>query len=354
MTASVVPFSAVARLDLAVALADAQGQLAPSSRRMYRIDAEQFAAWMLERGLTPKTLTRSDVIAYRAYLQETYRKATAERKLVVARRLLEELVIGEVLAKSPAYKIKGFELDDETPHVVLTEQEGQALLDVIAIGTLKGLRDYVVILLLLRTGIRRSEAAQLAISDVSTDQGHYVAVIQHGKGDRRRTVKLPVDVWREIDGYIQALKDYHAQRHEEQEAVLVPNLDEEIRRRELLHALEQQHTMAASDPLFVSFRRGDHPTRRAMGDKAIETQVKAYAARVPGLERLTPHGLRASFITLTLENGAQLYQVQYAAGHKHPKTTQRYHGRKTNLDDNAVDYLKLQRRSAAHVHQDGK
>lgn len=351
MTASVVPFSAVAQLDLVAALTDAQGQLAPSSRRMYRIDAEQFAAWMIERGLTPKTLTRSDVIAYRAHLQDTYRKATAVRKLVVARRLLDELVISEVLAKSPAYKIKGFKLDDETPHVVLTEQEGQALLDVIDIGTLMGRRDYVVILLLLRTGIRRSEAAQLSISDVTTDQGHYVAVIQHGKGDRRRTVKLPVDVWREIDGYIQALKDYHAQRREEQETALAPNLDEEIRLREL-RALEQQHTMATSDPLFVSFRRGDHPTRRAMGDKAIETQVKTYAGRVSGLERLTPHGLRASFITLTLENGAQLHQVQYAAGHKHPKTTQRYHGRKTNLDDNAVDYLKLQRRPTAHFHQD--
>jgi len=110
--------------------------------------------------------------------------------------------------------------------------------------------------------------------------------------------------------------------------------------------------MMASDPLFVSFRRGDHPTRRPMGDKAIETQVKRYAAGIWGLERLTPHGLRASFITLTLEKGAQLYQVQYAAGHKHPRTTQRYHGRKTNLDNNAVDFLKLQRRQPTQVNPD--
>ncbi len=351
MTASVVPFSAISQLDLVAALTDAQGQLAPSSRRMYHIDAEQFAAWMIERGLTPKTLTRSDMIAYRAYLQGTYRKATAERKLVVARRILDELVIGEVLAKSPAYKVKGFKLDDETPHVVLTEQEGQALLDVIDGSTLIGLRDYVVILLLLRTGMRRGEAAQLTISDITMDQGHYVAIIQHGKGDRRRTVKLPVDVWREIDGYIDALRQYHAERLAQRLAELDPELEEEARQR-VIRALEQQHTMAANDPLFVSFRRGDHPTRRPMGDKAIETQVKTYAARVRGLERLTPHGLRASFITLTLENGAQLHQVQYAAGHKHPRTTQRYHGRKTNLDNNAVDYLKLQRRRATHFHQD--
>src|SRR6266702_3582083 len=231
MTASVVPFSAVARLDLVAALVDAQGQLAPSSRRMYRIDAEQFAAWMIERGLTPRTLTRSDMIAYRAYLQETYRKATAERKLVVARRILDELVIGEVLAKSPAYKVKGFKLDDETSHVVLSEQEGQALLDAIDISALMGLRDYAVILLLLRTGLRRSEAAQLAISDITMDQGHYVAILQHSKGDRRRTVKLPVDVWREIDGYIAALRQYHTEFLAHCLAELDPDLEEEARQR---------------------------------------------------------------------------------------------------------------------------
>ncbi len=351
MTTSVVPFSAIAQLDLAAVLADTVGQLAPSSRRGYRIDAEQFAAWMLERGLTPDTLSRSDMIAYRAYLQESYRKATAERKLVVARRILDELVIREALAKSPAYKVKGFKLDDETPHLVLTEQEGQALLDAIDTGVLMGLRDYVVILLLLRTGLRRSEAATLTISDITMDQGHYVAILQHSKGDRRRMVKLPVDVWREIDGYIAALRQYHAERLARCQAELDPLMEVEARRL-AIRDLEQQHTMAASDPLFVSFRRGDHPTRRPMGDKAIETQVKRYAAGIRGLERLTPHGLRASFITLTLENGAQLHQVQYAAGHKHPRTTQRYHGRKTNLDNNAVDFLKLQRRQAAHFHQD--
>jgi len=36
--------------------------------------------------------------------------------------------------------------------------------------------------------------------------------------------------------------------------VLAPDLDEETRRQEL-RTLEQQHSMSAGDPLFVSFRR---------------------------------------------------------------------------------------------------
>jgi integrase len=105
--------------------------------------------------------------------------------------------------------------------------------------------------------------------------------------------------------------------------------------------IEERHQISLDDPLFVSFRRGDHPTRKPMGDKAIETVVKTYAAPL-GLP-LTPHGLRATFITLALENNAKLQQVQYAAGHRDPRTTERYQGRKLNLDDNAVDYVKLKR-----------
>src|SRR5258708_21272556 len=78
-----------------------------------------------------------------------------------------------------------------------------------------------------------------------------------------------------------------------------------------------------------------------MGDKAIETQVKAYAEKLS--LPLTPHGLRATFITLALEHHAKLEQVQYAAGHRDPRTTERYQGRKLNLDDNAVDYVKVKR-----------
>jgi integrase len=77
-----------------------------------------------------------------------------------------------------------------------------------------------------------------------------------------------------------------------------------------------------------------------LGEKGIEGIVKARAATI-GVYDLTPHGLRASFVTLALEGGASLHQVQYAAGHADPRTIERYQKRKLNLDDNAVDYLKL-------------
>ncbi|MDQ2905134.1 MAG: site-specific integrase [Chloroflexota bacterium] len=328
--------ASIAQLEMEAALTDAVGQLSPSSRRMYVIDARQLAGWMLEQGVTPATMTRSHAITYRSSLQEHYARATAARKFVVARRILDEQRTLGKSASNPFVDLQGFTIENETTHVVLKEEQAQALLDAIDTSTLMGLRDYVVMLFLLRTGVRRSEAAALRFADLTMTQGHSIAIIRHGKGDKRRTVKVPVDVWREITLYTQALRERHFEDHQRELDAQGSGGDPEQRR-----AIEERHSISLNDPLFVSFRRGDHPTRRPMGDKAIETQVKAYAEKlsVP----LTPHGLRATFITLALEHNAKLQQVQYAAGHHDPRTTERYQGRKLNVDDNAVDYVKVKR-----------
>ena len=153
--------------------------------------------------------------------------------------------------------------------------------------------------MLVKTGMRRAELVALNRSDIKIMDGHHVAVIEHGKGDKRRIVKLRVDVYRALDEYLQA-------RGKEGEA------------------------------LFISFRRGDHPTNNRMTDKAVELLVKKYA---PVGTELTPHGLRATCATLALEAEASLHQVQYTLGHADPRTTERYQRRKLNLDNNAVDVL---------------
>lgn len=325
--------------------ADIAGQLSERSRRVYRHDIQVFATWMLEQGVTPETLTRSHMIAYRAYLQATYAKSTAGRMLSVARRLMKEQVERLHLAANPASDIRGFTTNNESPHVALTEDDAQALLDVIDTKTVRGQRDYVLLLFLLRTGIRRSEAAALTIADLSMQQGHHIATIQHGKGDKRRIVKVPVEVWRELDSFIEARRQYHVTRLEQKIHALeaeCEQLSEEVYAHQRV-ALTLQHTMTPQDGLFVRVRRGDHPTREAMTDKAIEQVVKHYAEKIEA-DGLTAHGLRASFITLALEANAPLHKVQYAVGHSDPRTTEHYQKRKLNLDENAADYVKVNRR----------
>ena len=285
---------------------DVSGQLSKRSRRIYEHDIKSFADWLLSQGLTPQTLTRSLMIDYRTYLQEHYKVATAARMFSVARRILKEQVDNQQLPVNVAENIRGFTVANETTHTALDLDEARELLRAVDQSTRKGKRDYAILTLLLRTGIRRSECANLTMENIKKQQGHTTVSIEHGKGDKRRTIKLPVDVYRVIETYVK----------------------------------ETGISVAPDAPLFVGFTKGDRPTGRKISDKLIERVVKAYAKEIE-IDSLTPHGLRASFVTLALEGGAKLQQVQYAAGHADPRTTERYQKRKLNLDDNAVDYIHL-------------
>lgn len=285
-------------------LQDASGQLGKRSRRIYENDAKMFALWLQEKRLVVRDLTRSHMIEYRRYLDERYAKATAARMLSVARRILDEQVHAGTLLANPAKEVKGFSLDNESPHVALKKQQAKDLLAAIDASTPEGKRDYALVSLLLRTGIRRSECAALNVGDLGKEQGHMVATIRHGKGDKRRKIKIPVDVFRSLEEYIQAT------------GRTITSLDE---------------------PLFVGFGRWQG---YRITDKLIERTVLRCGEKI-GLNNLTPHDLRATFITLAIEGNATLTQTQYAAGHSDPRTTERYQKRKLNLDDNAVDYIKL-------------
>src|SRR5438876_8772802 len=285
--------------ELEQAMHDIAGQLAPTSQRIYASDARHFAHWILQQGLTPGTMTRSAMIDYRRYLAERdYSKATKQRMFSIAVRLMREQHKNGGIAINVTDDIKGFQASgDETTHTALSKSEARDMLKQVDTSTKQGKRDYAILLTLLKTGLRRSELVALNRGNLKMMDGHHVAIVEHGKGDKKRVVKLRVDVWRALEDYL---------------AILSSGTPE--------------------TPVFVSFRRGHHPTDRRMTEKAIELVVAKYA---PEGSDLTPHGMRATFATLALEGDASLHQVQYAMGHKDPRTTERYQKRKLNLDNNA-------------------
>jgi site-specific recombinase XerD len=320
--AEVVPSIVVAEADsqpdpfLEATFQALAGQLAASSRRQYQSDAKHFAIWLSQRGLSLAKINRDAMIEYRLHLADTYPvAATASRMLVVAKRLLDEAVKRGVLSANPASDIKGFRSggDKETTHTALTKAQTKALLAAVDRTTSRGKRDYALLMVLVYTGIRRAECAGLTLGDLREEQGYQVAVIRHGKGNKRRVVKLPVPVRQAIDAWLAALS-----------------------------ATPQIVTSTAA-PLFIQFRKGDNPDKHLSGlsTNAIENIVKYYAKLAELPVHLSPHSLRASFVTLALEGGARLQQVQYAVGHADPRTTERYQKRKLNLEDHASDYLHL-------------
>ncbi|EFH82705.1 tyrosine-type recombinase/integrase [Ktedonobacter racemifer] len=289
---------------MAATMQNVAGQLAPSSRKTYTIDAKHFAHWLAGRDLSLTSLNRDNLVAYRTHLAETYAQSTAARMWAVARRLLDEAVQRGLLLKNPAEGVRGFKTgDDESPHA-LKREEAKALLDAIDRRTALGKRDNALLMLLLRTGIRRAEAVALTIGDLMMEQGYHIVIIRHGKGKKRGLAKLPVEVRQAIDDYLEAVGRACA---------------------------------APEAPLFISFRKGDHPQERPLHPNQVGRIVKQ-RAQVVGIV-MSPHGMRASFITLAFEGGADLALVQDGARHKDPRTTRRYQKRRNNLHKNAVDFV---------------
>src|SRR5258705_10277713 len=90
-------------------ITDIAGQLAPSSKRIYLNDTKHFAKWMQQQELTPDTMSRSDMIAYRLHLAEsTYAKATKQRMFSVACRLMNEQYIAGHIKDKVTQDVKGF------------------------------------------------------------------------------------------------------------------------------------------------------------------------------------------------------------------------------------------------------
>jgi integrase/recombinase XerD len=275
---------------LVATMRNVAGQLAPTSRKTYTIDAKHFAHWMASLDLLLSSLDRDNLVAYQTHLAQTYAQSTASRMWAAARRLLDEAVQRGLLPKNPAEGIRGFKAsEDESPHRALKREEAKALLDTIDRCTTLGKRDYALFMLLLRTGIRRAEAVVLTLGDLVMKQGFHVAIIRHGKGNKRGLAKLPVEVRQIINEYLKAAG----------RACAPPKA-----------------------PLFVSFRKGDHPQERPLHPNQVERIVKQRAKAV-GIA-MSPRGLRASFITLAFEGGADLALVQDAARQKDPRTTKRY------------------------------
>ena len=90
----------------------------------------------------------------------------------------------------------------------------------------------------------------------------------------------------------------------------------------------RRHNGPLFRPLKHNGKRRDE--RRSMDPGAIDRVVRKYAAQL-GLDRgYSAHSMRATFITTALENGAQLEDVQKAAGHRDPSTTKLYDRRGYN------------------------
>lgn len=152
-------------------------------------------------GLGLDRLTAAEVIDFLA--RECPLRGTGEAQLLVAvmRSLLRYLYATGLIAAPlewavPAVaNLKGRSLPRSLEPAVVT-----ALLASCDRRRTIGRRNYAILLLLARLGLRASEVAQACLDDINWRAGE---ILVHGKGGRQDILPLPVDVGEALTSYLQ-------------------------------------------------------------------------------------------------------------------------------------------------------
>ena len=261
-----------------------------ASRATYQRALRQFVAWLRKTGRDQRmaTLQREDILAYKESLQATKTASTVSCYLMAVRRLFGWLESRKAYPDitrgvKGAKKAKGHRKDCLTPGQI------RQVLDGVDKSTVEGLRDFALLNLLFRTGLRTVEIARAQIADLRQEAGTAVLWIQ-GKG-----------------------------RDEKDDFVLL--VEETL--RPLREYLAARGTVSENEPLFVSL--SDRNAGQALTTRSLSRIVKEAFLRV-GLDdsRLTAHSCRHTAITLAVSGGASLEQAQAMARHSDPKVTMVY------------------------------
>ncbi|HEY0712923.1 MAG TPA: tyrosine-type recombinase/integrase, partial [Polyangia bacterium] len=140
------------------------------------------------------------------------------------------------------------------------------------------------------SGLRISEACNLDVGDVVPDGSGALVTIRQGKRSKDRIVPLGGKAWQAITAYLPLREQ------------LLPSSD---------------RVLATTTALFLGSRGGRLDPRQA------RRQLRARTIAAGG-RKATPHGLRHSFATHLLGEGADLRAIQEMLGHSSLRTTQRY------------------------------
>ena len=123
----------------------------PKTIATYTRAIKQFFKYLAENDITEPD--RDTVIAYRDHLKQDHKPTTVQSYLAAV-KLFFQWTNQEGLYPNIAERIKGAKLDTEHKKDYLTTKQVAKLLKAIDTSSLKGLRDYALILLMVTTGLR--------------------------------------------------------------------------------------------------------------------------------------------------------------------------------------------------------
>jgi site-specific recombinase XerD len=244
--------------------------LSEATRRAYRVDVSEFAAWLERRGTR---LDDVDVRALADYAAELGRArprklapATIARKLAAVRAFLRHALGKERVPDASFAPRRPLRLPDAP-----RPQEVDGELDALDGHAPLAIRNRTLVELVYSAGLRSQEAVDLDLADVDFDQE---LVHVRGKGGKERVVPLGEEASLALAVYLRDVRP--------------------------------QLARGAENALFLS-----------ANGRRLDTST---------LRRLLPHPhrLRHAFATHLLEGGADLRTIQELLGHSSLSTTQVY------------------------------
>jgi len=254
------------------------------TRETYGKAVKSFMNWIQARGVVQPR--REDILSYRAELIAEGKSAyTVIGYITAVRRFFSYLEAGGIYP-NVAKGVKGPKKPRGHAKEALTADQARRLLDTIAEDGIRSLRDYAIINLMIRTGLRDIEVTRADVGDIGQEAGELVLRV-HGKGRDCKDdfVLLTPEAYGPVADYLAA-----------------------------------RGNPGGEEPLFIA--HGNRNGGGRLTTRSVSRLVEERLAQA-GLksEKITAHSLRHTAATLALLGGADILSVRDMLRHSDINTT---------------------------------
>lgn len=257
-----------------------------SSRKLYTRTLSQFFVWVENTNRALQLLTRQDILAYKDFLHDEALSALTIGSYITAVRKFYEWAEAEKYYPNIAKGVKTPRRQQAFKKQHLTDNKSSELLEHFRNLSL---RDYAIVSLILRTGLRTIEVVRADVGDI-TFKGERRVLKVWGKGHTEKDDFVVLS-----DKAYQPIKDYLATRK----------------------------GVKANEPLFTSNSRQNKGERLTTRTISGICKSGLQAIGMDGKE-FTAHSLRHTTAVAILKHGGQLTDVQSVLRHSSPVTSQIY------------------------------
>jgi integrase/recombinase XerC/integrase/recombinase XerD len=257
-----------------------------SSKLLYRRTLRQFFNWVDKRRIILSEIARPDILKYKEELLNSGLSSLTVGSYITSVRKFYEWTEANKYYPNIAKGIKTPHRKQQFKKQPLLPEQATALL---SFYQDKALRDYAIVNLLLRTGLRTVEIIRANIEDITYKGSQRVLLVQgKGKDERDNFVILTDKTYKPIADY-----------------------------------LASRGNSKTTEPLFTSISNNSKGER--LSTRTVSLIAKEGLKAIGLNERsFTAHSLRHTTAVNILRAGGSLEAVQFTLRHSNPATTQIY------------------------------